>query len=186
MRLLVLILALALTGCNQTDTAKQQISENITYDVSNVSDKTNNGNAFGKEYGGKGTGYGQVQKNEGKAVGKEYGGKGTGYGQIKKIEGQAPPPLIVPPMGAESQLEKFTEETLSRGVTKVEYVPDYWVGGDIILIHFEGYSPEYVDDWTEYFKVEAKAQELYGSKFNEMSYMVTDTENILQIYYYTE
>jgi hypothetical protein len=161
---LVLILALALTGCNQTDTKKQQISDNTTYDVSNVSDKTNNG----------------------KAVGKEYGGKGAGYGQVKKIEGQAPPPLIEPPMGAEGQLEKFTEETLSRGVTKVEYVPDYWVGGDMILIHFEGYSPEYIMDWTEYFKVEAKAQELYGSKFNEMSYMVTDTENILQIYYYKE
>ena len=161
---LVLILALALTGCNQTDTRKQQISDNTTYDVSNVSDKTNNG----------------------KAVGKEYGGKGTGYGQIKKIQGQAPPPLIEPPMGAEVQLEKFTEGTLSRGVTKVEYVPDFWVGGDMILIHFEGYSPEYIMDWTEYFKVEAKAQELYGSKFNEMSYMVTDTENILQIYYYKE
>ena len=159
---LVLILALALTGCNQTDTRKQQISDNTTYDVSNVSNKTNNG----------------------KAVGKEYGGKGTGYGQIKKIQGQAPPPLIEPPMGAEVQLEKFTEGTLSRGVTKVEYVPDYWVGGDMILIHFEGYSPEYIMDWTEYFKVEAKAQELYGSKFNEMSYLVTDTENILQIYYY--
>lgn len=161
---LVLILALALTGCNQTDTRKQQISDNTTYDVSNVSNKTNNG----------------------KAVGKEYGGKGTGYGQIKKIKGQAPPPLIEPPMGVEVQLEKFTEWTLSRGVTKVEYVPDYWVGGDMILIHFEGYSPEYIMDWTEYFKVEAKAQELYGSKFNEMSYMVTDTENILQIYYYKE
>ena len=161
---LVLILALALTGCNQTDTRKQQISDNTTYDVSNVSDKTNNG----------------------KAVGKEYGGKGTGYGQIKKIQGQAPPPLIEPPMGAEVQLEKFTEGTLSRGITKVEYVPDFWVGGEMILIHFEGYSPEYIMDWTEYFKVEAKAQELYGSKFNEMSYMVTDTENILQIYYYKE
>ncbi|NWQ43372.1 hypothetical protein MLOOGBEN_21975 [Bacillus sp. EB106-08-02-XG196] len=124
---LVLVLALALTGCNQTDTKKQQISGNTTYDVSNVSDKTNNG----------------------KAVGKEYGGKGTGYGQVKKIEGQVPPPIIEPPLGAEVQLEKFTEETLSRGVTKVEYVPDYWVGGDMILIHFEGYSLEYFMDWTE-------------------------------------
>ena len=61
---LLLALALTLTGCNQTDTTKQQISENTTYDVSNVSDKTYNGKAVGKEYGGKGTGYGQVKKNE--------------------------------------------------------------------------------------------------------------------------
>lgn len=72
MKLLSLVLAciLALTACNQTDTAKQQLKDNTTSNVSNVS----NG-------------------NNGKAIGKDYGGKGQGYGQVKKNEpGQAPPP----------------------------------------------------------------------------------------------
>jgi hypothetical protein len=77
MKLLGLVLALALTGCNQVDTTKQQIRDNTTNNVSNVSDKTNNG----------------------KAIGQEYGGKGAGYGQVKKIEpGQAVPPLIEAPV----------------------------------------------------------------------------------------
>jgi hypothetical protein len=66
---LVLVLALVLTGCNQADTTKQQIKENTTNNV--------------------------YTSNKGKAIGKEYGGKGKGYGQVKKIEpGQAVPPLV--------------------------------------------------------------------------------------------
>jgi hypothetical protein len=92
---LVLVLALALTGCNQTDTKKQQISDNTTYDVSNVSDKTNNG----------------------KAVGKEYGGKGTGYGQVKKIEpGHAVPPLIEAPPVELTFVEKMQVKAVELGL----------------------------------------------------------------------
>jgi hypothetical protein len=162
---LVLVLALALTACNQTDATKNQLKDN-NINKTNVSDNAN--------------------KGKGQAIGKEYGhGKETAYGQVKKIEpGQAVPPLIEAPVDAETQLEKFTEEALGRQVNKVEYVTDYWSGGDAILIHFEDYSPEYITDWTNYQKVGSKAQELYGSKFKEMSYSVTDTENILMIYYY--
>lgn len=163
---LVLVLGLALTACNQTDATKNQLKDNKVH-TNNVSDKAN--------------------KGKGRAIGKKYGhGRETAYGQVKKIEPSqpVPPPIIEAPSSAEAQLEKFTEDTLGRQVNKVEYVTDYWSGGDMILIHFKDYSPEYIMDWTNYQKVGSKAQELYGSKFKEMSYDVTDTENILEIYYY--
>lgn len=120
---LVLILTLALSACNQTDTTKNPLKDN-NINTTNVSDNAN--------------------KGKGKAIGKKYGhGRETAYGQVKKIEpGQAVPPLIEAPVDAETQLEKFTEETLDRLVDKVEYVTDYWSGGDMILIHFKDYSPE--------------------------------------------
>jgi hypothetical protein len=60
---IVLVLVLALTGCNNAETPKQQIQDNNVTNVSDVN-KTNQGEAVGKEYGGKGTGYGQVKKSE--------------------------------------------------------------------------------------------------------------------------
>jgi hypothetical protein len=81
---LVLVIALALIGCNQTDTTKQEIRDNTTNNVSDVSNKTNNG----------------------KAVGQDYGGKGTGYGQVKKIPpGQAVPPLVEAPVHETPNIE---------------------------------------------------------------------------------
>jgi hypothetical protein len=96
---IVLTLALALTGCNQADTTKQQIGDNTTNNVSYVSDKTNNG----------------------KAVGQEYGGKGTGYGQVKKIEsGQAVPPLIeAPELTLDEKVASFAANTLPEGFITV-------------------------------------------------------------------
>jgi hypothetical protein len=70
---LVLVLALALTACNQTDTTKNQLKDNNL----NTTNVTNEGNV-GK--------------------GQEYGGKGQGYGQVKKIEGQAVSPIIEAPV----------------------------------------------------------------------------------------
>jgi hypothetical protein len=48
-----LVLILALTACNQTDTTKNEIKDNTTNNVSNVSYE-NNGEAIGQEYSGKG------------------------------------------------------------------------------------------------------------------------------------
>ena len=71
-----LVLVLVLTGCNDSGTTRQQIKDNnaATKRI-NVSDVSN-------------------QNNKGKAIGKEYGGKGTGYGQVKK----RPPVNVVPPL----------------------------------------------------------------------------------------
>jgi hypothetical protein len=67
------LILVVLTGCNQTDTSKNQLKDN-NINTTNVADKGN----IGK--------------------GQKYGGKGTGYGQVKKIEpGQAVPPLVEAP-----------------------------------------------------------------------------------------
>jgi hypothetical protein len=62
-----LVLVLALTGCNDSGTTQQQITDNnvaiYQTNVSNVSKKANKGKAIGREYGGKGAGYGQVKKS---------------------------------------------------------------------------------------------------------------------------
>lgn len=77
MKIFILVLVLALTGCNHADTTKQQLKDN-TLNTTNVSNE-----------------------NKGKAIGKEYGhGKETAYGQVKKIEpGNAVPPekVVNPP-----------------------------------------------------------------------------------------
>src|SRR5688572_28018810 len=68
-----IVFLLALTACNADDTAKQLNRDNNI----NTTDKSNNGKT---------------------GVGQEYGGKGTGYGQVKKIEpGQAVPPTAEVP-----------------------------------------------------------------------------------------
>lgn len=83
---LVLVLALALTACNQTDATKNQLKDN-NINTTNVSDNAN--------------------KGKGQAIGKEYGhGRETAYGQVKKIEpGQAVPPLIEAPVDAEAFIQ---------------------------------------------------------------------------------
>lgn len=61
-----LVLVYALTGCNESGTTGQQINDNHSAtnqtNVSNVSNQANKGKAIGREYGGKGAGYGQVKK----------------------------------------------------------------------------------------------------------------------------
>jgi hypothetical protein len=96
-----LVLVLVLTGCNQADTTKQQIKDNTTNKVSNVSN-TN---------------------NKGKAIGKEYGGKGTGYGQVKKIEpSQTVPPLVEAPTPTKEEdlIAKSVSELTHWDVKRVE------------------------------------------------------------------
>ncbi|MEH7544921.1 hypothetical protein [Neobacillus vireti] len=62
MKQLGLVFVLILTGCNHTGNTKQQINDTTKENVSDVSNKNNNGKAIGEEYGGKGAGYGQVKK----------------------------------------------------------------------------------------------------------------------------
>ncbi|MFC0274792.1 hypothetical protein ACFFIX_26125 [Metabacillus herbersteinensis] len=97
---LVLVLALALTACNQTDTTKNQIKDNNT-NTTNVSNET----------------------NRGQAIGKEYGGKGTGYGQVKKIEpGQATPPIAVAPQTLLQKVDAYSMKHLGVHTTSVELI----------------------------------------------------------------
>jgi hypothetical protein len=95
-----LVVVLVLTGCNQADTTKQQIKDNTTNNVSNVSNPN----------------------NKGKAIGKDYGGKGTGYGQVKKIEpGQAIPPLVEAPTPTKEDLIALEVSELTHwDVNRVE------------------------------------------------------------------
>ncbi|MEH7419444.1 hypothetical protein V7266_29885 [Neobacillus drentensis] len=83
---LVLVLALALTACNETDTTKNQLKDN-NINTTKVSDNAKVGK--GQKYGGKRTGYGQVKKNE---------------------PGQATPPIIEAPMPA----IEWTDETMTQ------------------------------------------------------------------------
>lgn len=102
MKLLGLVFVLVLTGCNNAETPKQQIQDNNVYN--NVTDVN--------------------QTNHGKAVGKEYGGKGAGYGQVKKIEpGNAVPPIIEAPEVPELTVEQKIKQILeSHRMTNVGVV----------------------------------------------------------------
>lgn len=86
-----LVLVLTLTGCNDSGTTQKQNNDNnAATNLTNVSDVPN-------------------QANKGKAIGKNYGGKGTGYGQVKKN----PPEKVVPPLSTIS--EGLSNYLVSKG-----------------------------------------------------------------------
>jgi hypothetical protein len=88
---LALVLVFLITGCNPTGTRQQLKDNNI-----NTTKVSNEGN-IGK--------------------GQQYGGKGTGYGQVKKIPpGQAVPPLIEAPPAPVAPIEIKTFEDLQKAI----------------------------------------------------------------------
>lgn len=120
MKLFGLVLVLVLTGCNQADTTKQQNNDNTT-------------------------------NNKGKAIGKEYGGKGTGYGQVKKIEpGQAVPPLVESPTPTKEDLIAIEVSELTHwDVKRVEVIEG---ANPVVLVYLNeapsdpGYPGWFVQD----------------------------------------
>jgi hypothetical protein len=123
--LAALVFVLALTGCNQTDTTKNQIKDN-NINTTNVS-------------------------NQGQAIGKEYGGKGTGYGQIKKVPINKLDELnkYVTYVG---KAEKILSVTVNDNVIDVTF--DSWDGvasGVFYTKLFEIYLNRTVENYPEYY-----------------------------------
>lgn len=51
-----------------------------------------------------------VSTDQGKHIGTEFGGQGTGYGQVKKIEGQAVPPIAVAPSVSMEEINSIIDD----------------------------------------------------------------------------
>ncbi|MBT2730351.1 hypothetical protein J7E63_26295 [Bacillus sp. ISL-75] len=86
-----LVLVFALTGCNDNGTTRQQLKDNNVANnltnVSDVPDNANEGHAIGKEFGGKGTGYGQVKKKTNAELIQEFlVSNGIEYSDFQKSE----------------------------------------------------------------------------------------------------
>lgn len=156
---LVLVLVLALTACNQTDTTNNKLKVNNT----NTTNVSNNGNiGKGQGYGGKGQGYGQVKKIEGQAVAPEN--KAPNYEdiiaisvseithwEVKNVEVKTGPNPIVKIRLGEAPNYGVTEFNIEdKEMTKHEI--NYWYGKDFVTHYSDVVSTSKGELYITFYK----------------------------------